>query len=87
MSDFFNNGRTCDSVPVYLDYNATTPLDSTVTEEVTRSLKEDWGNPSSSHVLGEKAKTVIDRSRMAVAGMLNANAEDIIFTSGGTEVQ
>ena len=44
------------SEKVYLDYNATTPIDKKVTEEIHRSLLEDWGNPSSSHALGAKAK-------------------------------
>ncbi|CAL8135411.1 unnamed protein product [Orchesella dallaii] len=71
--------------PIYLDYNATTPLDPLVIEEVHRSLIEDWGNPSSSHELGRQAKAAIERSRASIARMLNANPEDIVFTSGGTE--
>lgn len=74
------------SFPVYLDYNATTPLDEQVIQEISRSLSEDWGNPSSSHVFGERAKRVIEQSRIAVARMLHAELADIIFTSGGTEV-
>lgn len=73
--------------PVYLDYNATTPVDEEVIEEVSRSMKAHWGNPSSFHVLGQQAKDAIEQSRVAVARMLNANSEDIIFTSGGTEVR
>ncbi|XP_055863583.1 selenocysteine lyase-like [Biomphalaria glabrata] len=70
---------------VYLDYNATTPLAPEVIDVITESLREAWGNPSSSHELGCKAKEVISLARTQVANMIGANISDIIFTSGGTE--
>ena len=74
------------SYPVYLDYNATTPLALEVTDELNRALVNLWGNPSSSYGLGQSARAAIERSREAVAEMLNGNPNDIIFMSGGTEV-
>ncbi|BFZ23136.1 hypothetical protein BsWGS_26175 [Bradybaena similaris] len=70
---------------VYLDYNATTPLDPEVVEVITETLKTAWGNPSSSHEAGVKAKNVIATARQQVARMVGAKPSDIIFTSGGTE--
>ncbi|XP_064599325.1 selenocysteine lyase-like [Liolophura sinensis] len=70
---------------VYLDYNATTPLDPQVIEAVTEALEGAWGNPSSSHGAGQKAKHMIDKARKHLADMVGALTSDIIFTSGGTE--
>ncbi|XP_071505570.1 selenocysteine lyase-like [Diadema antillarum] len=70
---------------VYLDYNATTPLEPAVVEAVTNALTEAWGNPSSSYPQGQLAKQVINKARAQVAGMIGASPGDIIFTSGGTE--
>jgi selenocysteine lyase len=76
-----------ESFPVYLDYNATTPLDPEVIQVIFNSLKNDWGNPSSAHSLGLCARNAIERSRKQVAGMINAkeSGEEIVFMSGGTE--
>ncbi|MCL5070413.1 MAG: cysteine desulfurase [Actinobacteria bacterium] len=71
--------------PIYLDYNATTPTDLEVVEEMTPFLKENFGNPSSSHYYGQKAKEAIKKARSQVADFLNCNINEIIFTSGGTE--
>ncbi len=70
---------------VYLDYNATTPLEPSVLDAIYASLKYAWGNPSSSYAQGKMAKRIVNESRLHVATMINANANDIIFTSGGTE--
>ncbi|XP_005109862.1 selenocysteine lyase [Aplysia californica] len=70
---------------VYLDYNATTPLAPEVIEAIKDSLHVAWGNPSSSHEAGVKAKSVIVTARKHVASMIGAKPSDIIFTSGGTE--
>ncbi|GFR94698.1 selenocysteine lyase [Elysia marginata] len=70
---------------VYLDYNATTPLAPDVIDAITESLKEAWGNPSSSYTAGLKAKKVISEARQHVANMVGASENDIFFTSGGTE--
>ncbi|KAL4630707.1 selenocysteine lyase [Arapaima gigas] len=70
---------------IYMDYNATTPLEPEVAEAITEALKEAWGNPSSSYLPGRKAKQIIDRSRASIASMVGARADDIVFVSGGTE--
>ncbi|KAJ1090396.1 hypothetical protein NDU88_003529 [Pleurodeles waltl] len=70
---------------VYMDYNATTPLEPKVIQAVTEAMKEAWGNPSSSYAAGQKAKEIIGLARENVALMVRGRPEDIIFTSGGTE--
>ncbi|KAG1676877.1 Selenocysteine lyase [Nymphon striatum] len=70
---------------VYFDYNATTPLDSEVLDQITAVLKNNWANPSSSYKIGKDAKNVVESARLKVAEMIFAQPEDIIFTSGGTE--
>ncbi|KAL4221829.1 hypothetical protein ACF0H5_020083 [Mactra antiquata] len=70
---------------IYLDYNATTPLEQEVTEAIVTALTDAWGNPSSSHEAGIKAKEVIDNARQNVASMIGTIPSNIIFTSGGTE--
>ncbi len=70
---------------VYLDYAATTPLDSEVLEEMLPYLKEKFGNPSSIHKYGQDTRTAVEISRAKVAEFLNAKQSEIIFTSGGTE--
>ena len=71
--------------PVYLDYNATTPIASRVREAMLPCLDELFGNPSSSHSYGREARVVVDRARGQVAALLNCSPAEIIFTSGGTE--
>ena len=71
--------------PVYLDYNATTPLAPEVVEAVTRSLSL-WGNPSSGYVTGQEARRCVKEARSHVARMIGAKEDqEITFTSGGTE--
>ncbi|KAH3697991.1 selenocysteine lyase-like [Dreissena polymorpha] len=70
---------------IYLDYNATTPLDKNVRETINDALEHCWGNPSSSHNTGKSAKRVIDEARRNVATMIGGSSSDVIFTSGGTE--
>ncbi|KAK7888614.1 hypothetical protein WMY93_024174 [Mugilogobius chulae] len=70
---------------IYMDYNATTPLDPEVIKAIDEALTDAWGNPSSTYTAGVKAKTIINESRENVARMVGGKAEDIIFTSGGTE--
>ncbi|XP_028650646.1 selenocysteine lyase [Erpetoichthys calabaricus] len=70
---------------VYLDYNATTPLEPDVIEAITVALQEAWGNPSSTYTPGRKAKEIISHSRESIAKMVGGCADDIIFMSGGTE--
>lgn len=71
---------------IYLDNSATTPLDPAVLEAMMPYLTEDFGNASSIHTFGQKAKMAVDRARHQVAALLNAaRPNEIIFTSGGTE--
>ncbi len=70
---------------IYLDYNATTPVDKVVLEEMKPYLESIYGNPSSIHSFGVKAKLAIENARKQVASLLNCYQDEIIFTSGGTE--
>lgn len=70
---------------VYLDNASTTSLRPEVIQEMTKVLTEEYGNPSSIHGLGRKAKNILELSRKAIAQKLNATAQEIIFTSCGTE--
>lgn len=72
-------------IPVYLDYNATTPVDPIVSNAMMPYLNHHFGNPSSSHFYGTETKKAIEKAREDIARMLNANADEIVFTSGGTE--
>ena len=71
--------------PIYLDYNATTPHDPEVIDAIRPFLEEEFGNPSSSHWYGIRPKKAVMEARSRVASLLNCEAEEIIFTSGGTE--
>jgi cysteine desulfurase len=70
---------------IYLDYNATTPLDPGVRDAMLPFLGEIWGNPSSIHHVGQKARAYLDESRDRCAAILKCKPSEIIFTSGGTE--
>ncbi|MFC1981382.1 cysteine desulfurase family protein [Chloroflexota bacterium] len=70
---------------VYLDNIATTPVDSRVVEAMSPFFHEIFGNPVSIHQWGEQVDDAVETARAQVAGLLNAEAEEIIFTSGGTE--
>ena len=70
---------------IYLDYNATTPLDAAVREAMLPFLGEVWGNPSSVHHAGRKARALLDDARDRAAKFLGAKPSEVIFTSGGTE--
>lgn len=74
-----------DQVPIYLDYNATTPIDPRVAEAMRPCWESVFGNPSSAHAYGRQAKAVLEEARARVAALLNAGPEEIVFTSGGTE--
>jgi cysteine desulfurase len=71
--------------PIYLDYNATTPIDSAVVEAMLPYLREHFGNPSSTHAYGARTHEAVDRARGKVARLLDASPDEIVFTSGGTE--
>jgi len=71
--------------PIYLDYNATTPTAPEVEEAMARARHEAWGNPSSAHAHGRRARAVVERARQQVADLLGCHTDEVIFTSGGTE--
>jgi len=70
---------------IYFDYNATTPLDPAVRDAMLPFLGDVWGNPSSVHHVGRKARALLDDARDRAAKFLGARPSEIIFTSGGTE--
>ncbi|MGM0375388.1 MAG: cysteine desulfurase family protein [Bacteroidota bacterium] len=71
--------------PVYLDYNATTPIDPKVAEAMWPFISTRFENPSSSYQCGQTVKEAINKARQQVAQLINASPEEIVFTSGGTE--
>ncbi len=70
---------------IYLDYNATTPIDPNALDAMLPFLKDQFGNPSSSYPLGKRARAAIEQARAQVAALIGAAPEEIIFTGGGTE--
>ncbi len=70
---------------VYVDHNATTPLDSRVLDAMLPFLQEHYGNPSSRHHWGRLTRDALDRAREQVANLVNVHPDQVIFTSGGTE--
>ena len=70
---------------IYLDYNATTPLDAGVLEEMTPFLSGHYGNPSSVHHIGREARAALDECRYRVSAVWACKPSEVIFTSGGTE--
>jgi cysteine desulfurase len=71
--------------PVYLDYNATTPTDPLAARELIPFLEESFGNPSSNHPYGRKARAAVELGRARVANLLGCAPAEIVFTGGGTE--
>ncbi|OYX84887.1 MAG: cysteine desulfurase [Flavobacteriales bacterium 32-34-25] len=70
---------------IYLDNASTTAIRPEVIQEMTKIMTEDYGNPSSTHSFGRNAKNRLELSRKSIAKQLNVSAQEIIFTSGGTE--
>ncbi|NRA08783.1 MAG: cysteine desulfurase [Myxococcales bacterium] len=70
---------------IYLDHNATTPLRDEVVETMTRVLREDYGNPSSVHAEGARARELVERAREQVASLLRAAPREVVFTASATE--
>ena len=70
---------------IYLDHNATTPLDTEVADRMAQALRDVWGNASSVHHFGQQAKAALDEARASVASLLSADTSEIVFTAGGTE--
>ena len=71
--------------PIYLDYNATTPVDPAVVEAMSPYLSLHFGNPSSTHRYGQMAHQAVDMARQQVAALLGCHAGEITFTAGGSE--
>ena len=71
--------------PVYLDYNATTPVDPRVAEAIPGWLQDEFGNPSSTHLFGRRARAALDQAREEVAALIGAGADEIVFTGSATE--
>jgi cysteine desulfurase len=73
------------SGPIYLDYNATTPIDPAVVEAMLPYLREHHGNPSSTHSYGKLTHQAVEEARLRCADFIGAKSEEIVFTSGGSE--
>ena len=72
---------------IYLDYNATTPIDPAVAEAMLPFLHRHFGNPSSSHAYGATTRKAVEVARGQVAELLGCRPEEIVFTSGGIGVE
>ena len=70
---------------IYLDHNATTPPSDAVIQLMVAVLRDEFGNPSSVHHFGQRAKAIIDEARSTVAALIGADPGDVVFTGGGTE--
>ena len=74
------------SKKIYLDYQATTPVDPQILKKMMPYFNENFGNPhSNNHDYGRKAAEAVEEARENIASLINANKEEIIFTSGATE--
>ena len=71
--------------PIYLDYNATTPVDPAVSEAMQPYILHHYGNPSSTHAYGRATKEAVESARARVAALLGCAAPEVVFTSGGSE--
>lgn len=71
--------------PVYLDYNATTPVDPAVREAMLPYLGEHFGNPSSTHVYGRRAREAVEAARAEVAALIGAQTDEVVLTGCATE--
>lgn len=71
--------------PIYLDYNATTPIDPAVLDAMLPYLQTHFGNPSSTHEYGRRTHDAVDQARAEVAALMGAQPDEIVFTGGGTE--
>ncbi|MDB5306360.1 MAG: cysteine desulfurase NifS [Gemmataceae bacterium] len=71
--------------PIYLDYNATTPVEPAVADAIALAIRDLWGNPSSSHAYGKTAHEAVEKARAQVAALIGAVPDEIVFTGGGSE--
>lgn len=85
FADFTHGESALSARPIYLDNNATTPLDPRVLERMNECFVGAFANPGSAHSFGRAARQVLEDSRENIADLLNADASEVIFTSGGTE--
>ena len=74
-----------DVKPIYLDYNATTPVAPEVLEEMLPYLRDEFGNPSSNHYYGKRAHEAVEQARARVARFIGARVDEIVFAASGTE--
>src|SRR5262245_52496019 len=74
-----------DRMRLYLDHNATTPLDPLVADRMAQAMRDVWGNASSVHHFGQQAKAALDEARTSVASLIGGEASELVFTAGGTE--
>ena len=72
-------------MPIYLDYNSTTPVDRAVLEAMLPYFADNFGNASSIHSAGQRGRAAVDAARDSVAALIGAKPAEIVFTSGGTE--
>jgi cysteine desulfurase len=70
---------------IYLDHNATTPLDPAAADAMTRIMREEYGNPSSPYPIGARAKSALEEARGETAALLGCERDEVVFTSGGSE--
>ncbi|MBY0495614.1 MAG: cysteine desulfurase [Cyanobacteria bacterium] len=70
---------------IYLDHNATTPLDPLVVDRMAQAMRDVWGNASSVHHFGQQAKAALDEARTSVGALIGGDASEIVFSAGGTE--
>jgi cysteine desulfurase len=77
--------RSLDDRPIYLDYQATTPIDPRAVEAMLPYLTREFGNPSSSHAYGRAARAAVEHARDQTAALIGADPSEIVFTSSGTE--
>jgi cysteine desulfurase len=73
------------TAPIYLDYNATTPIEPKVLQAMLPYFEEYFGNPSSGHIYGKATKEAVSKAREQTAKLIEAQTSEILFTSGGTE--
>jgi len=73
------------ALPIYLDYNATTPLDPAVVDAMLPFLQSGFGNPSSTHAYGQTAHAAVDAARAQLAALIGAEPDEIVFAGGGSE--
>jgi cysteine desulfurase len=73
------------TTPIYLDYNATTPIDPAVADAIEPYLRNHFGNPSSDHAYGYRTRTAVQTAREQLAALLGAAPDEVVFTGGGSE--